>query len=201
MSFLSLRVALTLLGSQSCAPQSSDADVCAHIGTKKSNLHPPINNSSRLARGRAPMPALASLSRDAHTGEHTLTTTPSPTPLPIGGRHKSWRYIWSEYQTPSPGTHLSNSLKKWCAPLHKMLPPTIPEAEHTLRLTCSALTHWHWHSSCSAWKIYCKLYKEDVTVFIVSGVLYQFVLKKVHRLNLLSTCTGGENTVWQPGRT
>lgn len=26
-------------------------------------------------------------------------------------------YIWGEYQTPSPGTHLSNSLKKLCAPL------------------------------------------------------------------------------------
>jgi len=32
---LSLRVALTLLGSPSRAPQSSDAGVCAHIGTKK----------------------------------------------------------------------------------------------------------------------------------------------------------------------
>ena len=41
-----------------------------------------------------------------------------------GGRH--WgrlhllrpRYIWSEYQTPSPGTHLSNSPEKLCAPLY-----------------------------------------------------------------------------------
>ena len=27
------------------------------------------------------------------------------------------RFAWGEYQTLSPGTHLSNSLKKLCAPL------------------------------------------------------------------------------------
>jgi len=43
MSFLSLRVALTLLRSPSRAPQSSDAGVSARIGTeqKKESLAPP----------------------------------------------------------------------------------------------------------------------------------------------------------------
>jgi len=35
---LSLRVALTFLSSPSRAPHSSDAGVCAHIGTKRSHL-------------------------------------------------------------------------------------------------------------------------------------------------------------------